>query len=292
MVNTFLPFPDFQASAKCLDKLRLNKQITEAVQILSILENVDLLSKYYNLGKMPTGTKCSDYLDAIKWFRAVCSTYAKSGYWLGLPKNRLDANGRIPRDETELIQFKKDWNDYKVDELKEFCRQQKLPIGKRKADLVKCLEQNDSGDNNLYETFDEKNHYVIKLGFCAHPAVRMWLGCQESLCQYIDACISEWRSRGGNSKYIKPFGTKNPVEKPWWIASERFCLSHQASLYRKAPEWYGEKFDIQMLRNRDQLHRGYIWPPNQTLQNMVRLKKNLFLNLDVACDKPTVELQE
>lgn len=291
MVNTFLPFPDFKASAKCLDKLRLNKQITEAVQILNILENVQLLAKYYNLESMPLGTKCSDYLETIKWFRDVCSIYVKNNYWLGLSKNQLDVNGRIPTNEIELIQFKKDWNDYKVDELKEFCRQQKLaPKGKRKADLVKCLKENDTSENN-YETFDETKHHLIRLGFCSHPAVRMWLGYEDSLRQYIDACIFEWRSRGGNSKY-KTFGTNDVVEKPWWIASERFCWSHQASLYRKAPEWYGEKFDLKILREKDQLQRGYIWPPNQTIQNMVRLKKNLKINLEMVCDKPTVELVE
>ena len=36
-MQTFLPYPDFEESAKCLDNLRLNKQIIEASQILNVL---------------------------------------------------------------------------------------------------------------------------------------------------------------------------------------------------------------------------------------------------------------
>lgn len=36
-MQTFLPFPDFQASAQCLDNKRLGKQRVEALQILNVL---------------------------------------------------------------------------------------------------------------------------------------------------------------------------------------------------------------------------------------------------------------
>ena len=36
-MQTFLPFPDFEATAKCLDNKRLNKQIIECGQILTAL---------------------------------------------------------------------------------------------------------------------------------------------------------------------------------------------------------------------------------------------------------------
>lgn len=38
-MQTFLPYPDFEASAKCLDYRRLGKQRVEAKQILDILLN-------------------------------------------------------------------------------------------------------------------------------------------------------------------------------------------------------------------------------------------------------------
>lgn len=40
-MQTFLPFKDFDASAKALDNKRLNKQILEGYQILKVLSNDD-----------------------------------------------------------------------------------------------------------------------------------------------------------------------------------------------------------------------------------------------------------
>lgn len=37
MMQTFLPYPDFEASAKCLDRLRLGKQRVEVLQLLRAL---------------------------------------------------------------------------------------------------------------------------------------------------------------------------------------------------------------------------------------------------------------
>jgi hypothetical protein len=38
-MQTFLPYPDFAESARCLDRQRLGKQIVEVVQILQALKN-------------------------------------------------------------------------------------------------------------------------------------------------------------------------------------------------------------------------------------------------------------
>lgn len=38
-MQTFLPYPDFKESAKCLDRLRLGKQRIECLQILRTLNN-------------------------------------------------------------------------------------------------------------------------------------------------------------------------------------------------------------------------------------------------------------
>jgi hypothetical protein len=40
-MQTFLPFKDFDQSAKALDNKRLNKQILEGYQILKVLSNDD-----------------------------------------------------------------------------------------------------------------------------------------------------------------------------------------------------------------------------------------------------------
>jgi hypothetical protein len=41
-MQTFLPYPDFKESAKCLDNKRLNKQIVEAMQIFTANSYFDL----------------------------------------------------------------------------------------------------------------------------------------------------------------------------------------------------------------------------------------------------------
>jgi hypothetical protein len=41
-MQTFLPYPDFKESAKCLDNKRLNKQIVEAMQIFTVNSYFDL----------------------------------------------------------------------------------------------------------------------------------------------------------------------------------------------------------------------------------------------------------
>lgn len=48
MVNTFVPFADFQLIAKCLDKSRIFKQAVEAYQIIRILEVYEILEQLYN----------------------------------------------------------------------------------------------------------------------------------------------------------------------------------------------------------------------------------------------------
>jgi hypothetical protein len=42
-MQTFLPYKDFDLSAKALDNKRLNKQILEGYQILNVLGNPDPL---------------------------------------------------------------------------------------------------------------------------------------------------------------------------------------------------------------------------------------------------------
>lgn len=47
-MQTFLPFKDFDDSAKALDNKRLNKQILECYQILKVLNNPDPLAAWRN----------------------------------------------------------------------------------------------------------------------------------------------------------------------------------------------------------------------------------------------------
>jgi hypothetical protein len=77
MVNTFLPFADFKASAECLDYKRLGCQRKEAHQILGVLANPDAKGwKNHPAVRMWRG-----YDDALKaYFNAVVTEWVRRGY--------------------------------------------------------------------------------------------------------------------------------------------------------------------------------------------------------------------
>ena len=70
-MQTFLPYPDFQKTAKCLDYRRLGKQRVEAKQIISLLERHD---NGENISKLPWGNH-----PAVKMW--IGYTYALKGYY-------------------------------------------------------------------------------------------------------------------------------------------------------------------------------------------------------------------
>lgn len=68
MVNTFLPFEDYQATARILDNTRLGKQRGEAYQIINALESTDPDPGYIN--HMATQMWVG-YVDALKEYTNV-----------------------------------------------------------------------------------------------------------------------------------------------------------------------------------------------------------------------------
>lgn len=76
MVNTFLVYPDFKKSAKCLDPKRLGKQRAEALMIIVRLENIELLSKIFKLPKP------DDPYEYHRWIRELGTKYKQSGWFL------------------------------------------------------------------------------------------------------------------------------------------------------------------------------------------------------------------
>lgn len=66
MVNTFLPYKDFEKSAKVLDTKRLYKQIVECKQILNILENKTQKKGYRN---HPAVHMWEGYEKALKYYQ-------------------------------------------------------------------------------------------------------------------------------------------------------------------------------------------------------------------------------
>ena len=95
----------------------------------------------------------------------------------------------------------------------------------------------------------------VKLGFCHHPAVRMWFGYEKSLGFYINCCIEEFIRRGGNHNFsLRPYQYDVSDTLPHWL-TEDFCQRHRGSLCSKYAEYYVPIFG-------NEIFYGYDWPVN------------------------------
>lgn len=106
-------------------------------------------------------------------------------------------------------------------------------------------------------SFDE--YKVINLGFCNHPAVRMWYDYPECLKHYINCHIDEWISRGYKNTMI--FYDVDDFEYPSWCLDSNFHMNHKSALLKKEIDrnekpWYVLKEEF---KNLDEFV-DYIWP--------------------------------
>ena len=97
-----------------------------------------------------------------------------------------------------------------------------------------------------------------RYGWKNHPAVKMWRGHEEALGRYSLVCCEVWLELGFADTCaatiladlakvgITDIRTQSELEAagalPAWLGDERFHVSHQSSLVRKDPEYYGARF--------------------------------------------------
>lgn len=75
-MQTFLPYPDFDASARALDRSRLGKQRVECLQILRA--NLGIATGWRN---HPAARMWLGYEGAlVRYTRAVCAEWVRRGY--------------------------------------------------------------------------------------------------------------------------------------------------------------------------------------------------------------------
>lgn len=87
MVNTFLPYPDFDKSAGCLDRQRLGKQRVEAMQILSTIRNPN--AKGWR--NHPVVNMWRGYEGALMlYFNRIVHEWVKRGYKNNMPLYDID----------------------------------------------------------------------------------------------------------------------------------------------------------------------------------------------------------
>lgn len=120
-LQTFLPYPDFEESASCLDPKRLGKQRVEVLQIVITIQN----PKQKGWQNHPCTNMWRPYLPAlIRYGVAICDEWTRLGYadtvkekllarldksqpdqdppWLGLPKLHASHRSNLLRKAPEF----------------------------------------------------------------------------------------------------------------------------------------------------------------------------------------------
>jgi len=89
-----------------------------------------------------------------------------------------------------------------------------------------------------------------------HPAVKMWIGFEQFLTQYMNSCIFEWIKRGyKNTMQILP--VYNSVVPSWF--GGRIHSTHRAALLYKDYEWYSQ------FGWTEEPKIEYFWPKEKTI---------------------------
>jgi len=269
MVNTFVIYrkrignkfvPDYRRSAQNLDTIRLWKQCIEASQILSILEDLKSIVKYFDWEKCPTSEDpIGSFLKKCEWVRNVRTKYLKLDSRLIWKENVLL---EIPKDDLPFQIRKGDRYLIDGDQVKVWIRG--------------AFRQPPKIVQNVLFPKDK----ILSLGFGGHPIVSMWTGYEDSLKMYINEHIHECLLRptktGKQRKCSLPtFTLPGKVNHPWWVTCQPVLLSHRAALLRKEQmrgekEWYSLRKDFFS----EYSNLGYIWTSKLSYEQIERLIKD------------------
>lgn len=215
MVNTFLVCQDFALSAKCLDNLRLNKQISEALYIYRVIRNLKLLGTYYN------NPPPSDNYLLYDWIRVILKQY---------------------KAENCILLFKDGAG-------------QPLRVNKTVKMIQQSYGQSvklENGSYVLIDTKTNKSKYVdidklvrindayVKLGYVYHTIIPMWFHYVPALIYYLKIHVNEFTNRGGTNRVDIPL--ESVVIYPPWCNDPDFLVRHRSNLIRKSNDWYGPIF--------------------------------------------------
>mgnify|MGYP003648426148 CR=1 FL=1 len=207
MVNTFLvssPTDEggYAASARKLDFKRLNKQITEAIQILNLVESFAIL------GEMFADPIPKDPYKLHTWIRKTKKEYDALEYYLFLHQGKY-AWYKKHRPAPKRLKYNESYEILEEGKI--------LYKGKIHSKYSLVLP----GDN------------FFSLGFWSHPSVLMFLNHPQSLKMYINAHIDVFLERGGKTSTSRKYKVDTEVEHPIWTLDSAFHLNHKAALLTK-----------------------------------------------------------
>ena len=100
MVNTFLVSRNFQESAKILDYRRLGKQRVEAMQILNILLDIEIIKSHLFKKKIFTFPFPETFVEQCNWYKDLKKSYSSLKYKL-YTKNGINEDNIIQKEKEE-----------------------------------------------------------------------------------------------------------------------------------------------------------------------------------------------
>ncbi len=106
------------------------------------------------------------------------------------------------------------------------------------AASARCLDRQRLGKQRVEGYQILRTLLGISQGWRQHPAVRMWAGHEESLAQYTQCCIVEWKRRGYTNNIVLPLKVPMMAKPPAWLGDVRLHSSHRSNLLRKLPTHY------------------------------------------------------
>jgi hypothetical protein len=114
---------------------------------------------------------------------------------------------------------------------------------------ARCLDRQRLGKQRVETLQILKTLAGNSKGWQNHPAVTMWRGCESVLVDYGVAICLEWLRRGYKDTCLGKIEAYRDIfaassAKPSWLGWRTFHRSHQSNLLRKAPEHYGQYFNV------------------------------------------------
>jgi hypothetical protein len=117
---------------------------------------------------------------------------------------------------------------------------------------------------------------LLSGGWKHHPAAKMWLGHERSMCDYALALVNEMECRQRwkpevitrwRTYYSELRSTLPNTGPPSWLGNAEFHASHRSNLLRKDPEHYSQ-FGWQEPNDLE-----YVWPVGDLERDIRELRK-------------------
>jgi hypothetical protein len=230
MVQTFLTHPDYTISARWLDNRRLCKQRSEALQILNLLEDLTVISKQFSLPPPSPATFPVSTRDIVQAYRAWPYRYL----------------------QLKTTQYPLTSHDQAIIDTYQLTTTSYVPVPLAVADSIRGYEQ--------------RAIRVITLQYATNPIIKMWMGFEGSLKEYINAHIDAWIERKNKSGKKKTNNmmrySVNPGQpRPPWTLDPRIHQNHRAALMdkeltRNEEPWYQLKPEFMAEQGK---FVDYIW---------------------------------